>query len=194
MIAIDSNPLEGKVGFLTSPLIIEDVLDKEEITSIEKIIDALHSSEATVNYGEKDDNVASFKLAWIPFNDNTAWLYGRLYDIVHMYNDESFEMEPLDMVERIMYCEYGEGDFHSWHLDIADVPPFLGRKLTVTVQLSSSDDYRGGNLTYMLDGYSVPRSQGTFIIHPSYLLHSTEPVVSGTKKTLTYWLGGTKFR
>lgn len=193
MIAIDEKLTDDKVGFMTSPLIIEEVLDHQELSAIQDIVDALPSKPATINYGEENPDIASFKIAWIPYEDSTAWLYGRLYDVILLYNDESFEFDPLDMVERIMYTEFEECDEHQWHMDLADVPPFCNRKLTITVQLSSSDDYRGGDLVYLNSGYSAPRSQGTIIAHPSYLIYSISPVASGKRKALTFWLGGTKF-
>jgi PKHD-type hydroxylase len=190
MINIDNFVPEEKPGFLVSPLIIEDVLDSQEISNILDIISTLKPTSATINNGEDE---APFKIAWVPYDDETAWLYGRLYDLILFYNPDSFALEPLDMVERIMYTEFDEGDAHHWHMDLADVPPYCNRKLSITVQLSASDDYRGGDLSY-LNGYSAPRSQGTVIAHPSYLIYSISPVTSGKRKALTFWLGGTKFR
>lgn len=194
MISIDEKIVEEKAGFMTSPLIIEEVLDKQELASIQDILDTLPSKPATINYGEENHDVASFKIAWIPYEDHTAWLYGRLYDVILMYNNESFQFDPLDMVERIMYTEFDEGNEHLWHMDLADVPPFCNRKLSVTVQLSTSDEYRGGDLRYLNSGYNAPRTQGTIIAHPSYLIYSISPITSGKRKALTFWLGGTKFQ
>jgi PKHD-type hydroxylase len=68
--------------------------------------------------------------------------------------------------------------------------PFSSRRLGAIVNLSGSDDYRGGNLEFMTSNkpYSVSRVIGTCVVSPSYLLRRTELVTSGKKRVLIAWI------
>ena len=78
---------------------------------------------------------------------------------------------------------------------MASPPPFSGRKIAVSIQLSSSDDCRGGNLYFMAGGiHTVPRAQVSFIAYPTYIPHMVEKVTTGTRKSLVFWVGGTPFK
>jgi PKHD-type hydroxylase len=194
MIIIDKDLSNEPITFVTSPLVVEEVLTQEEIERIEEITSKLELTIPTYD-GEERLDLANYKKAWIPYTDETAWLYGRVYDVVSMYNEEYFRFEPLDMVERIVYNVYEEGAGLDWHIDLASSPPFSTRKLAVTIQLSNSDDYREGFLEFELDErYSMPRTAGTFVIYPSFLWHRVTPVTKGTRKSLTFWVGGTSFK
>jgi PKHD-type hydroxylase len=194
MISINSNPHELQEQLVVSPLVLPDALSQEEVRKILEATTKIDISKATVD-SEVNTDIRSCNTGWLPYNDETAWIYGRLYDLVEYANENGFFFDPIDMVEPIMYCEYIEGDHYAWHVDIASPPPFSGRKLAVTVQLSTSDEYRGGSLMFNTGGvYTAPRSQGTIIIYPTYLLHSVEPVRAGKRKSLVFWVGGNNFR
>ena len=66
------------------------------------------------------------------------------------------------------------------------------RKLSLTVQLSSSDAYSGGDLQIKFgkDVDILPRSRGSVTIFPSYVLHRVEPVTRGTRFALVLWFTG----
>ena len=73
------------------------------------------------------------------------------------------------------------------------------RKISMTVNLNSPQDYEGGNLKFDLGPHSVGerfkvfndmRSQGSIIIFPSFMYHCVTPVTSGTRFSLVLWLLG----
>jgi PKHD-type hydroxylase len=80
-----------------------------------------------------------------------------------------------------------KGDAHD--------PP---RKLSLSLQLSDAAQYEGGAL--QLYGASngrietAPRTRGTVIAFPSYVLHRVTPVTKGTRKAVIAWCSGPKFR
>jgi len=194
MIAIGQALHEEKEVSLVSPGVIESALSEEEINRILEITNKIELIDATVD-GEYNPEVRSCRGGWIDYNDESAWLYGRLYDLIKVSNDKMWQFDPIDMVEHIMYCEYHEGDHYDWHVDMASPPPFSGRKIAVSVQLSSSDDYRGGNLYFMAGGiHTVPRALGSFIAYPTYIPHMVEKVSAGVRKSLVFWVGGTPFK
>lgn len=197
MILLDHNTHPEINAVRMSSLTLPGCLEFGEIQNIKKQLSELVLSPATVS-GEIIQETRSCNLAWIPYTDEWAWLYGRLYDIALYINSESFKFDPLDFTEHIMYCEWAEGDHFDWHIDIGDVHPYASRKLAISVQLSNSDDYRGGDLEFASSPnpehwYTVSRGAGSIIIYPTYLTHRITPVTSGVRKSLVFWLGGVPF-
>ena len=71
------------------------------------------------------------------------------------------------------------------------------RKVSITVQLSDTDDYEGGNLEIWSGGDNVkiaPRGRGNVVIFPSYMMHRVTPVTKGTRKSFVLWVGGEHYR
>jgi PKHD-type hydroxylase len=173
----------------TAPTYIVSALEQGDCLKIIK-----ESQKNTIHTYEPE-NYGRFHGTFIPYTDDTAWIYGRLYDLALEINKEAYKFDPLDMVEHIWYYEFGPEDNMSWHTDIGPGAPFSGRKLTLILNLSSSDEYRGGQLLFNNgEIMAAPRSQGTVTAFPSYLLNSIEPVKSGTRKILVAWFGGKNFR
>ena len=69
------------------------------------------------------------------------------------------------------------------------------RKLSVTVQLSKTEDYEGGDLEFEDVQTSADfRAQGTVLVFPSYLRHRVHPVTSGIRYALVAWFFGPQWR
>ncbi len=70
------------------------------------------------------------------------------------------------------------------------------RKLSLSLQLSDPARYQGCDLELSYgDGVQqAPRSRGTVIAFPSYVLHRVTPIASGTRKSLVIWASGPDFR
>lgn len=194
MLAINKNPHKEYNALLLSVAVFDEELTSSELQRIQKLMDSLPLTDATIS--GKIDAQRSCKIAWLPYDEDHLWIYGRLYELVQLANDKAFYFDPVDMVEQIMYCEYEEGDKFDWHYDTGSAPPFSSRKLAITVQLSSSDDYRGGSLEFFTtpgNTYEVSRAAGSVIIYPTYLCHQVQPIKSGKRKSLVFWVGGTSF-
>jgi len=178
-------------NFLVLPVVAECAFDNEDITKVIKIIDA--DTVPKKRIGSEDN--AKFIISFIPYIDDNAWVYGKLYDLVIEANKQSYNFEHIEMFEHIVYMELNPGDFISNHVDLGPEFPQNSRKITAVVNLSSSDDYRGGNFNaYSTDAIKTSRSAGDCTFMPSYLRNEVEPVVSGTKKILVAWFGGTSFK
>lgn len=85
---------------------------------------------------------------------------------------------------------YSPGDDHTEHTDMH--PGSMQRKLSLTVQLSDSDDYLGGDLQLRCWGHllTMPRIRGTVIAFPGWIPHRVTPVESGERKSLVVWAWG----
>jgi PKHD-type hydroxylase len=191
----DSHPETNAVRMSSVSLV--DCLEFGELQNIRKQLPSLNLELATISNEVRPD-IRMCKTSWIPYTDEWAWLYGRLYDLVLWVNEDGFKFDPLDFTEPIMYCEWSVGDHFDWHVDIGDVHPFSSRKLAVSVQLSESDDYRGGDLEFAVTPnpqhwYTVSRTAGSVIVYPAYLTHRIQPITSGIRKSLVFWVGGVPF-
>ena len=70
------------------------------------------------------------------------------------------------------------------------------RKLSFTLQLSSGNDYTGGDVEFKnIDGSSflAPRNRGCMIVFDSRVGHRVCEITSGTRKSLVGWIVGPRW-
>jgi PKHD-type hydroxylase len=137
------------------------------------------------------------QVAWMERRDDTAWLYRRLEEIVQRLNLQFYKYAIDGLRERLQYTVYeqAEGGHYDWHVDHGAATP-APRKLSLSLQLTDPGSYEGCDLELSYgDGVKqVPRSRGTLIAFPSYVLHRVTPILSGTRKSLVSWVSGPDFR
>jgi predicted 2-oxoglutarate/Fe(II)-dependent dioxygenase YbiX len=137
------------------------------------------------------------QVAWMERRDDTAWLYRRLEETVQRLNLQFYKYAINGLRERLQYTVYeqAEGGHYDWHVDHGAATP-QPRKLSLSLQLTDPGSYEGCDLELSYgDGVKqVPRSRGTVIAFPSYVLHRVTPIVSGTRKSLVTWVSGPDFR
>ena len=66
----------------------------------------------------------------------------------------------------------------------------------MSIQLSDSDDYEGGDLELMFreEPVKLDRTRGTLVAFPSFMLHRVTPVTRGTRWSLVAWITGPRWR
>ena len=70
-------------------------------------------------------------------------------------------------------------------------------RVSFSLQLSSPDDYEGGNLQLMDDSgrsYIAPRNRGAIIMFDARTRHRVQKVKSGERKSLVGWICGPRWR
>ena len=173
---------------------------KEELNKIEKDVAELPFKIADTAGGDNDQNRRS-KVKWVPQNENWWWLYEKLADMATMANDSLWNFDLYSLPENIQYTEYYGTDkgHYGWHADIG--PNVLStRKISITVQLSESDEYEGGDLELFRGGsmngsfIQAERNAGCVFLFPSYIMHRITPVTRGIRKSFVLWLGGSHYR
>lgn len=189
----------------------KSALTKEEVNKIIMLASELPIERATTigSNGEvveeNDPNgVRSSMVKWIPQNRDWSWLYQRLMDMAAEANDALWKFDLVSAPENIQYTEYyaHENGHYDWHQDIG--PGDLGskRKVSITIQLSESDEYEGGELQITSGGdtsndwgaQTCPRGGGVAVLFPSYMMHRVSPVTKGTRRSLVLWVGGSHYR
>ena len=143
-----------------------------------------------------DKTYRSSKISWIPFDDETKWLYNKIGSLVNIANEELWDFDILGMRENIQYGEYhaSENGHYDWHMDIGG--KIINRKISVTIQLSDPTEYEGGELQFMTNREVnvAPIGKGVTILFPSYFLHRVTPVTKGIRKSLVIWITGKAFK
>jgi PKHD-type hydroxylase len=144
----------------------------------------------TVNY-----EIRKNKVVWIDPNEDSAWIYQRISNIVKDMNEKYFKFDLIGFADPIQFTKYDAPDNkYQKHID-----KWFGgkvRKLSIVVQLSDPKDYEGGELQ-LYTSYSpsvMNKEKGTLILFPSYTLHEVMPLTKGTRFSLVSWIGGKPFK
>ncbi len=172
--------------------------DQTEVQEIIDIGQRLVLGNGELENGVANKSVRNCKLSWIPIDDTSSKLFRKLADIVNSLNSQFYKYDLTEM-EDLQYTEYNSEhkDFYTSHSD--DGYKFnLFRKLSVSIQLSSPDEYQGGDLTFYRNTLSectvAPKQAGTVIVFPSFVIHEVKPITAGTRKSLVTWVNGPRFR
>ena len=181
----------------------EEGFTAEELDLLEQQVQEIPSQAGITESGNQAEGEGlesrNSMIKWVPFSDETKWIYDKIGMLAKIANDEMFHFDIHNMPENIQYTEYyGTNKGHyDWHMDIGTEGFMKFRKISITVQLSDSDEYEGGDLQIWPGGqnpYTAPRGKGNVVIFPSYLMHRVTPVTSGTRKSFVLWLGGGHFK
>ena len=174
--------------------------DQKELKKIENNVFNLKYEVATI-VGGVDSKMRSSKIKWIPQNQDWWWLYEKLSNMVVEANNSIWNFNLTSIPEQIQYTEYlstNKGHY-DWHADIG--PGILSkRKISITVQLSSPEEYEGGNLEIFRGGSmngpfeAAEKNEGCVFIFPSYTMHRVTPITKGIRKSFVLWLGGEHYK
>jgi PKHD-type hydroxylase len=138
----------------------------DEITKILNNLDNIPFKEGAL--GEKlvtNKDMRSSKIKWIPKTDDWLWLYNKLINYISQANDALWNFDIISINDNIQLSEYTDtdGSHYNWHQDIGN-GTLSFRKISITVQLSDTNDYEGGDFQIMrnaLDIINTPRDKGS---------------------------------
>jgi len=171
-----------------------------ELDKIEKDLAVVSSAKAKLgDEGEESSKeIRSSRIKWIPKDQKWIWLYEKLTKLAATANNEIWHFDLYSATELIQYTEYyaEEGGHYTWHMDCG--PGNMShRKISITVQMSDTEEYEGGDLELWFGGNEPkqgPRGKGVGVLFPSYVLHRVTPVTKGLRKSLVLWVGGSHFK
>lgn len=143
---------------------------------------------------------------------NDDWIYNLIHPYIESANQNAGWNFQWDFSETMQFTMYGKKQFYTWHADQRARPyPHDHknenyrnkiRKLSVTIQLSDSKDYSGGELEFDFRNTKDNKSKqickagkerGTIVVFPSFLWHRVRPVTKGTRYSLVMWSLGAPF-
>jgi len=162
-------------------------------TIVDEIISIAGKTIEASTFNDGGDDVRKSRVAWV----EDKKILNLLYDFVDMANRNVFNLHIYKKAD-IQFTEYlaTEGGHYNWHHDIDwNRNDGLDRKLSVTVQLSSPDEYEGGDFLFNeCQSPSQAKEKGTVLIFPSYLQHKVNSVTKGVRRSLVAWFEGPKWK
>ena len=190
----------------------QNALSKEEVDRVIAHAEKLPIQRATtigsdgVAKEANDPNgVRSSMVKWIPQNNQWDWLYLRMKDLCIEANNTLWKFDLHSAPEQIQYTEYyaHENGHYDWHQDIGPGALPSRRKISIPIQLSDTEEYKGGDLQISTGGdgtdlfnetMTCPRGAGVGVLFPSYMMHRVAPVKEGTRRSLVLWVGGSHYK
>jgi hypothetical protein len=96
----------------------------------------------------------------------------------------------ISFVEPYEIKRYTQSDFFGKHSDnYYSLTKDVDRKLTMSVQLSETTEYTGGELM-VLGNKSKSKNKGSIVIFPTNFPHEVKPIQSGVRWSLIGWAWG----
>jgi PKHD-type hydroxylase len=181
----------------TNYYLFDTAFNKEELDWIYNLVERYPFEKATTigNNSEDVDVIRKSNIKWIHHDNLSYWVYDKIQNMVLEAN-QLWDFNIHSVVDSIQYTEYLEGGGHyDWHVDIG--PGTINhRKISITIQLSDSNEYEGGDFEIWSGGQfkKLPKKKGCAILFPSFLMHRVTPITKGVRKSLVLWVGGESYK
>jgi hypothetical protein len=156
---------------------------KEECNDIIQYITDLQDTVYTV----KIDNIftekgCSLKSQDLEYNENTNWIFDRVIDVIN----DHLEVNWIDKPHAI-FRNYSSGDFFVKHKDNVDSRVADKRYLTVSIQLTESDGYVGGDVI-INETQKLSREIGSIFLWGTNVPHEVTPIETGIRNSLIFFV------
>jgi PKHD-type hydroxylase len=177
---------------MRQPLYVAEVLP-DLIEGIEQYV-TLNSKdiEDGLTSNQVKKSVRDNKILWIRDNSITSYIYG----LAQVANRNHFGFN-ISVIPEVQWAQYSQDGHFDWHVDVDwKGPHAYDRKVSISIQLSDSDEYTGGDLEFEdvdFPDKELIRKKGTAIVFPSYIRHRVTPVTSGVRRSLVAWAEGPKW-
>lgn len=167
---------------------VDKIIDLERLQTFEKGKIGLDNN-APAPAETRDSDVS-----WIHHDHHSDWLFDRLAGITSRVNYDHF-LYNIDGIEAFQYTIYKPGGHYTWHWDTEFGYLNWERKISLTVALTSPEEYEGGEFEIVTNGnieepVSFKPNKGDIVYFASWMPHRVKPVISGTRKSLVGWVMG----
>lgn len=148
---------------------------------------------------EIDAKNRSTHVAWLYPEPELEAIWAKLNDVVNEVNRRFFHFDLSGFYEAVQLGIYSAQDngHYSWHTDETIKISHTPRKLSMSILLSSPDEFEGGELQIKAqtdEPVTLEAKRGRAWFFPSYTLHRVTPVTKGVRRSLVTWVGGPAFR
>lgn len=186
---------EAPSGF-TRMHCVPRLLSDEEMNSLIATARESGLAPGTTSGGGNDPRIRRSQVLWLRRANGNEWLYERIWQVTQQMNERLFGFDITDFNGAIQLARYAADDegFYNWHMDNGEKNS--GRKISISVQLSHSEDYEGGDLElwYKMRGIPASRDRGAIVAFPSFVMHRVKPVTRGERFSLVAWIAGPRWR
>lgn len=180
----------------TEFLCAEGAIMPHEIQRINEQWKKERSTNAELEGGVELEDESLRKSSVIAIHPGEAedWIFQRMSGLVTQAN-QYYHFDLRGFMEPLQLAQYGIGDFFDWHLDFG-IGESSTRKLSLSIQLSEPEEYEGGDLEFRINNKVVkaPRTAGTAIIFPSFIMHRVTEITKGHRHSIVGWVSGPHYR
>ena len=177
---------------------VKNFLSPEKCEEIIRIGKKKGMKQAMVGFGaggKLNKKLRKSSTVFLYHTDNLEKLFQQMTDAVLKLNENFYNFHISSFSEGLQFTHYkAPGEKYGKHIDRG--MNGTTRKLSVSIQLSDPNKYKGGDL-HLYDGedpIETIRDQGTLIMFPSFSLHEATPVTKGERFSLVAWITGDPFR
>ena len=125
---------------------MEKVFTKEEC---EKIINIAKKKGLMKGITTGKSNARLSKISWLYSSDNLEWVFRRITDVVLNLNSKYFDFDIFGLNEGLQFTNYkAPSDKYEKHIDRS--LNILVRKLSLSIQLTDPNEYKGGEFLFHL--------------------------------------------
>lgn len=115
-------------------------------------------------------------------SEDTEWVFSKIKNLIETKLNVNCVANP-----HAVFRNYTEGDYFLEHRDNVDKTGADPRYFTVTVQLSDTDDYTGGDV--IADRvYTINRHIGSAAIWGSNVIHEVKNISKGVRNSLIFFV------
>lgn len=184
---------------LWSAALPDDVVEDIKTTAIK--YPEKEASIGQVENSRLDTKIRRSSTRWIPTQEAQK-ITEICWSFFQHANRNCFGFDITQLYD-LQYTEYHAENkgFYDEHTDVLMGEGEMShRKLSMTIQLSDSEDYEGGDFVFNLNqiGQNPDKEQlrkkGTVLVFPSFVMHGVKPVTKGTRKSLVTWVEGPTWR
>lgn len=159
------------------------LFSKEECNDIIRYITNLQDTVYTVRIDDKFiEEGCSLKSQDLEYNSKTSWIFDRVIDVINNHLEVNWIDKP-----HAIFRNYTKGDFFVKHKDNVDSRVADKRFLTVSIQLSDSSDYVGGDVIVNESKY-LSRHIGSIFLWGTNVAHEVTPIEMGTRNSLIFFV------
>ena len=172
----------------------QSVFTPEELDTIIQIGNSTELVKAST-YGEQSDKNRKSYVTFLFPNEITNFIFARLAGLINEMNQQFFQFDLTGLEQGLQFTRYeAPGEHYDWHIDKGYMT--APRKLSVSLQLSDPNDYKGGEfeMSFGRKPVKVSKERGLAVLFPSYVLHRVRPVTEGTRYSLVAWISGPPFK
>ncbi len=150
---------------------------------------------ATVGGHNTHPDIRRSQVHWLD-REQYDWAYTKVWQAIQKVNKSSYGFDITNFEGRMQVTRYHEVDqgHYTWHMDGG--VKTANRKISLSVQLSRSDEYEGGNIGFFYTSQErfASRDRGAIVTFPSWVMHRVTPVTKGVRYSLIAWIVGPRWR